>query len=345
MTATLTRWSIPDAKIIMTAKDVEQDRSAWLRLRTTGVTATDMRVLAGHGYAGESVYRCWRGKTDPDSVHEEDVPGQDEDVRMHLGTEIEPVIRKFAARHLELEIRRVGFLQSRREPLFLASPDGAASDGGGVELKMTSPGSLHEQDQFNQRTNDAGWTIPAGWWDQLQTQLMVSGWPHIWLCALVVDAYVRQFTYWKVLPDTDYQAHLRDLGRGLWRYVEQDTPPPPDFENDVEIKARWPVAEPMAVTVDYGTAMEIDRMIADRRDLSEAEKAKKVVSNRLAAIAGDAQEVRDPDGNLLYRWNNVGGSVLDQDALARDYPGLNLADYKVKVPIHHRSLWIPGVKD
>jgi CelD/BcsL family acetyltransferase involved in cellulose biosynthesis len=48
-TATATRWSIPGAKVIMTAKDVAEDRSKWLQLRTTGVTATDLRVLNGHG--------------------------------------------------------------------------------------------------------------------------------------------------------------------------------------------------------------------------------------------------------------------------------------------------------
>jgi hypothetical protein len=328
----------------MSAKAVEQDRAAWLRLRTTGVTATDMRVLANHGYVGESVYRCWRGKVDPDTVVEEVMPDQDADSRLHLGTAVEPVIRQFASHHLQLEIRKVGFLQSRSDPLLLASPDGSASDGGGVELKMTSPSSLREMDPTGVRTNEAGNVIPAGWWDQAQTQLLVSGWPHVWICALVVDSYVRTFTYWKVLPDKEYHEYLRGLGHGFWKYVTTNEPPPPDFTNDVEIASRWPVALPMALTVDDGTAMEVARLINDRRTLSDAEKAKKIIGNHLAALAGDAQEVRDSYGNLLYRWNNVSGKILDKEALARDYPDLDLDAYKVKVPVHHRSLWIPAEK-
>lgn len=339
------RWSIPAAKVIMTARGVEANRERWLQLRTTGVTATDMRVLAGNGYVGESVYRCWRGKTDPSTVVEEAMPDQEEDARLHLGTAVEPVIRQFATHHLQLDIRKVGFLQSKTDPLLLASPDGIASDGGGVELKMTSPDALRGEDRTGRRTNEAGRVLPPGWWDQTQDQLLVSGWPHIWVCAFVVDAYVRTFSYWRVLPDKEYQEYLRDLAHGFWRYVEEDTPPPPDFENDLEIKARWPVAKVPSVTVTDRTAAEIQRMINDRKDLAEAEKSRKILSNHLAGIAGDAEEVRDEYGNLLYRWGNVSGKVLDKEALARDYPELNLDEYKIKVPVHHRSLWIPGQKD
>jgi predicted phage-related endonuclease len=339
------RWSIPAAKVIMSAKDVEQDRNGWLQLRTTGVTATDMRVMAGHGYLGESVYQCWRGKVDPSTVVEEAMPEQDEDARLHLGTAVEPVIRQFATHHLQVDIRKVGFLQSRSDSLLLASPDGIASDGGGVEFKMTNPEALRSEDATGQRTNPAGNVLPAGWFDQVQDQLLVSGWPHIWVCAMVVDAYTRTFTYWKVLPDKDYQDYLRDLAHGFWKYVEQNEPPPPDFENDIEIKARWPVAKIPTVTVDDRTAAEVARMINDRRDLAEAVKARKILSNHLAGIAGDAEEVRDEKGNLLYRWGNVAGKVLDKEALARDYPELNLESYKIKVPVSHRALWIPGQKD
>lgn len=86
-------------------------------------------------------------------------------------------------------------------------------------------------------------------------------------------------------------------------------------------------------------------MITDRRDLADAVKARKILSNHLAGIAGDAEEVRDESGNLLYRWGNVSGKVLDKEALARDYPELNLDAYKVKVPVSHRALWVPGQKD
>jgi hypothetical protein len=339
------RWAIPSAKVIMSAKDVELNRERWLRLRTTGVTATDLRVLAGHGYMGESVYQCWRGKTDPSIVVEEAMPDQEEDARLHLGTAVEPVIRQFASHHLQVDIRKVGFLQSRNDSLLLASPDGIASDGGGVEFKMTNPETLRGNDPTGQRTNAAGRVYPEGWFDQTQHQLAVSGWPHIWLCALVVDAYTRTFSYWKVLPDRDYQEYQRDLAYGFWTYVEQDTPPPPDFENDIEIKARWPVAKIPTVTVSGSTEAEVRRMIADRKDLADAKAARQILSNHLSAIAGDAEEVRDENGELLYRWGNVSGKVLDKEALARDYPELNLDEYKVKVPVHHRALWIPGQKD
>ena len=339
-TATQARWSIPMAKVIMSAKEVDQSRDRWLQLRTSGVTATDLRVLNGHGYQGESEYLCWRAKTDPDSVQEEMMPGAGEDIRLHLGTAIEPVIRHFAQHHLGVEFRKVGFLQSKRDKILLASPDAQAADGGGAEWKMTSPSYLRSHDETDGlRTNADGDVLPAGWYDQVQAQLLVSGWAHVHVAALAVDQYVRKFVYWKILPNERYQQHLWGLARPFWRRVEQNEPPEPNWEDTGEIKDRWPIAEIDAVTVDPDLEGRIRQMIRDRAELLEAAKDAEILDNKLRAIAGAAREVRTIDGDLLYSWNNVAGSVLDRDALARDYPGLDLSKYKVRVPEHHRTLW------
>lgn len=338
-TALAPRWSIPRAKVIMTAKDVEQDRGKWLQLRTTGVTATDMRVLAGHGYQGESEYLCWRAKTDPSSVKEEEMPGAGEDIRLHLGTAVEPVIRQFAQHHLGVEFRKVGFLQSKRDKILLASPDGQAADGGGAEWKMTSPAYLRGYDETGGlRTNTDGDVLPAGWYDQTQTQLLVSGWSHVHVAALVVDEYTRKFVYWKVLPDERYQQHLWSLARPFWQRVEANDPPEPNWEDTDEIKDRWPRAEVESVTVDEALEQQIRMMIADRAELAQAAKDAEILENKLRGIAGKAQEVRSIDGGFLYAWGNAAGSVLDKDALAKDYPDLDLNKYKVRVPEHHRTL-------
>lgn len=323
----------------MSAKDVEQGRTRWLRTRTSGVTATDLRVLNGHGYQGESEYLCWRAKTDPSSVKEVEMPGAGEDIRLHLGTAVEPVIRHFAQHHLGVEFRKVGLLQSKRDEILLASPDGQGADGGGAEWKMTSPATLCSYDETDGlRTNTDGDVLPAGWYDQVQTQLLVSGWAHVHVAALVVDQYTRKFVYWRILPNERYQQHLWGLARSFWQRVEQNDPPEPNWEDTDEIKERWPRAEIEAVTVDPDLEVSIRQMIRDRDELNQAAKDAEILENRLRGIAGDAQEVRNIDGDFLYAWGNVAGSVLDKEALARDYPDLDLEKYKVRVPAHHRTL-------
>ena len=333
------RWAIPQARVILSAKDVEQGRDKWLQLRTTGVTATDLRVLNGHGYQGESEYLCWRAKTDPSSVKEAELPGAGEDIRLHLGTAVEPVIRYFAQHHLGVEFRKVGFLQSKRDEILLASPDGQAADGGGGEWKMTAPANLRSYDETGGlRTNADGDVLPAGWYDQVQTQLLVSGWSHVHVAALVIDQYIRKFVYWKVAPNERYQQHLWGIARNFWKRVEQNDPPEPNWEDTEEILDRWPRAEVDTVTVDPDLELRIRQMIRDREELNQAGKDAEILENKLRAIAGRAREVRTVDGDFLYAWGNVAGSVLDKEALARDYPDLDLARYKVRVPEHHRTL-------
>lgn len=323
----------------MPAKDVGQARDKWLQLRTTGVTATDLRVLNGHGYQGESEYLCWRAKVDQHPITEAVMPGAGEDIRMHLGTAVEPVIQHFAQHHLGVEFRKVGFLQSRRDKILLASPDGQSADGGGAEWKMTAPAYLRGYDDTDGlRTNADGDVLPAGWFDQVQTQLLVSGWSHVHVAALVVDQYTRKFVYWKVLPNERYQQHLWGLARRFWRRVEENDPPEPNWEDSDEIKDRWPVAEVDVVTVDSDLELVIRQMIRDRAELVQAAADAEILENKLRAIAGKAGEVRTVDGEFLYAWSNVAGSVLDREALARDYPDLDLDRYKVRVPEHHRSL-------
>lgn len=337
--ATKTRWAIPDARVILPARDIEQGRGKWLQLRTAGVTATDLRVLNGHGYQGESEYLCWKAKVDQTPQAEGAMPGAGEDIRLHLGTAVEPVIRHFAQHHLGVEFRKVGFLQSKRDKILLASPDGQAADGGGAEWKMTAPFYLNGHDETGGlRTNDAGDVLPAGWYDQIQTQLLVSGWSHVHVAALVIDQYTRKFVYWKVAPNERYQQHLWGLARTFWRRVEQNDPPEPNWEDTEEIKDRWPTAEIDAVTVDPDLESIVRQMIRDREELVQAAADATILENRLRAIAGKATEVRTVDGEFLYAWGNVAGSVLDKEALARDYPDLNLDDYKVRVVEHHRSL-------
>ena len=342
--APASRWGIPAARVMLSAASVAKDRDAWLRLRTTGVTATDARVLAGHGYANESEYHCWRAKVDPDSVRDSELPGPDKDIRLHLGTMIEPVLQHFSQNHLGIEIRNVGFLQSKLRPHFLASPDGQSSDGGGVEFKMPSESELTRPDPKGIYTNDRGYVLPIGWVDQTQWQLLVSGWSHIWVCALVVGAYKRVMTYWKVMPDLEYQAHLEDLAENFWLLVTTRTPPPPNFEDDDEIADRWPEAVDPFVNLDPPRVREVMQLIADRLELNAAAGAAKYIDNRLREIAGDAKEVRTTEGALLYRWGNVAGTVTDWEQFARDHPDIDLNAYRRRVPVHHRALSFPKPK-
>jgi predicted phage-related endonuclease len=350
-------WSLPTARVLIPADQLLTDRAAWMDARRAGVTATDQRVLSGHGYAGESRYRLWRFKTDPEFTTEEPGAAADEDARLELGTAIEPVIREFASRHLGVQVRRVGMLQHRDDPTLLASPDGLTSDGGLLEAKMVGPSQLREDDPAGARTNQAGWVLPAKYEDQVRHQMLVAGKGHAHVAALVVGAHERFFTYWRVDRDTGLEERYLEQASEFWAAVVTGTPPPPDWDDDDEPRLRWPVAAPLRRALsDPGELAHVEQLLTDRATLAaevkEYEDALRSIDNQLRGVAGDFAQVIHPTDmvkatrkegrakpRVLFSWQNTTRTTLDTAALAAAHPGIDLAAFQVKTP--GRRLSVP----
>lgn len=322
------RWSIPAGRVEIPAGRLA-DRDGWLETRRTGVTATDMRVLHGDGYADETVYQRWLDKTKP----VDDRPARPGgDITLELGNMIEPVIAHFATRELGVEMRNVGLIRSRSNELLLASPDRNASDGGGAEFKHTSTFYLRNYQVADaDYTNRDGWTLPPAWLTQVLWQLEVTGWTHMHVAALIGDR--KRMTYWTVERDQHAQDTLVVLAEMFWWHVLEVEPPPLDWDTITEaaVKARYPQATADSVTP--GNAAEVadwvHRYAALTAEIGPLEKEKKALGLLLKATAGDASEVLDPSGARLYQYVNRARSSVDADRLAAD-AGLDLDDYRTK---------------
>ena len=322
-------YSAPAGKLLLSAESLVTDRQEWHRIRATGVTATDVRVLAGHGYRGETVYERWLSKIDPQEQFER-TPGPGEDIRLSLGNAIEPVIQGYAEQHLGVGMRRVGLMANRDQPLLMASCDRLTGDGGVAEFKMTTGNYLRpkddDEDPSGQRWNTDGYLLPWGWWDQVQTQLLVTGCEHAYVCALIADSYTRAMTYWRVTPDDVYGDLIWGLAEEFWDQVLTETPPPPDLRTE-DLSKRWPRGDG-DVLLTAPQAEAVLRLIRDRATFKAAEaEAKvnlKVVEDRIKATVGGKTRLLDPDGKPLLSWANRTRTTPDWEHLREVLPELDL---------------------
>lgn len=289
-------WALPAGRVIV---PVGAPRLEWLQARAQGVTATDMRVLSGHGYAGESVYQRWLEKVSP-VVDDPAVA-----LALELGRDEEPVIAKHAARRYGTRVRRIGLVQHRDYPTHLASPDLISGDGGLVEGKVTGSWYLKQHaDDGSEWTNADGWTLPPAWLTQARWQRHVSGRSHVHVFALIADR--RAFTGWTVEPDEVEESICVELADELWRCVETDTPPPIDWDTITvqEVQARYPrPTRPSVVVpsvVDVAGLLELRRQL--KNDEATTRAALEQIDATLKAWAGEATDVVNELGDVLYSY-------------------------------------------
>lgn len=317
----------PAARVIMPSTEMRLNRDAWLRLRRRGVTSTDARVLAGHGYEGESVFDCWLSKT-----VDVDTDDAKQPLAVRLGADMEDLIALAAADDLGIKVSRSGMLQNLTAPWLLASPDRNCNCGGHVEIKRTHYGALARAARDSPERNDQGWALPAGWRAQVEHQMDVSGRDHVHVAAYVVDR--ERITTWLVERDEDRLAANRARAAAFWQLVTDGTPPVPDWETitAAEVAARWPAATvPTRVVVDPGELTELRALAAARAALKAQVKSSEQqlasVENRLRGMAGDAVELHDPDGVRLMKYGSYTQHVWDWRAFTISMLGLDPAQF------------------
>lgn len=313
----------PHAEVLIPASQLH-DRPRWLRARQSGVTATDARVLAGHGYAGESIYSHWQEKfSDTDAV--EDV----QPLRVRLGSDLEPVIAKHAGEQLGITTAKVGMLRSTRWPFVLASPDRVCSCSGLVELKTTDRYRLASYRGAGGDVNADGWALPPAWQVQGAHQILTSGRDHIHFAALIGR---DELTTWTVEFSDEQLALVLARAELFWEQVKSGNPPPIDWSTVTvdEMRRRYPAAAQQARVLTPDELATVRALLLDRQGWKAALKAGNdeldAVENQLREIIGDAVELwADPaDAKPLLRYPVTTRSTLKRELVVATYPDLDL---------------------
>lgn len=317
----------PGARVLIPAASLT-DRIAWLAARQLGTTATDSRVLHGHGYSGESVFKLYLDKTEPVADEGADVP-----LSWRIGSDMEQLIARYASEELGFAVARVGMLQSLQHPHLLSSPDFNCSCKGHVETKRTHTYYL-TRDYVGDFGNRDGYLLPPSWHAQVTHQMLVSGRDHVHVVALVADR--DKLTHWTVEAEQGELDTARELADMFWLdHVVPRVPPPISWDTvtRAEMALRHPVGTVAAKTLSEADTEAMRALIRRRQAGKLAGKGNaaelELIENEMRAMIGDAVEVYAADGKTrLVKYGNGTAQSLDLVALQQDHPGLDLTKYR-----------------
>ncbi len=323
---------------------VQQNTPAWLDARRDVVGSSDIPVITGNGIYATSVLSLWAIKT---RLLEPETPDEDTQELFDLGHLMEPVIAARYTLKTGREVDRVNrLLLHPTLPHTGASLDRRARAKGArriVELKWAP----------HRRWADGPEPVPAGVQDQVQWQLMVTGYD-------VADVAVlngSKVEVHEVEPDRVYQENLVFLAQDFWGYVDRGEIPPIDGSEVTRrtLGRMYPV-DPNAMALPSWPAMETlaGEWRAAKDAVKAAEDIEGTIGNSIRALLGTAPGVDGRDYRITYAQNKDGKAVewpavaLEMASLLdEENPEAVLARYaaahtKVKPGARPCRLWTKG---
>lgn len=290
---------------------VRQNTDEWLAMRRTGVTASEMSTITGNR---PGLIELWAYKAgliereDPDPATQE---------LYDIGHALEPVIAELYTAKTGRRLKRVTqMIHHPRHPWLFASLDRVSAMPGErtiVELKYAP-----------HRRWDAGVeTVPADVQDQVQTQMLVSGYPMAHVAVLMGG----RLDWHEVPADPEYQAALLALATDFRDAVL--TGARPDIDGSESTRRALARLYPSDTLDMLDPTPELDALASDLRAAKAAAKAAAEEEDRLAnvlrAVLGDHEGV-ESDWYRLTWTQNKPSARTDWKALAEDYADVLAAE-------------------
>lgn len=252
------------------------NREAWLRLRRTGIGASDSPAILGAS-SWASPVSVYADKIDADA------PIDAENEVQEWGKILEPVI----LRHFEKVTGRAVFhagelLRSTRWPFMLATLDG-------WQAHLSERWSLPLEAKNTWMSSN--WTdgVPRDVWIQVQHQLAVTG-RTMGSVAVLMSGF--SFKWADVKRDDDFiENHLVPDLTSFWERVENGGPPPPADGNPATMAALariYPEDDGESISLDgefTDLAFELNTIKVDQKIM---EQRRLEIENRVRAGIGDA---------------------------------------------------------
>lgn len=305
---------------------VRQGTPEWLAMRRTGITASDMPIIAGNK---EGIFDLWAFKC---GLLEE-MPVDEATQEMYdLGHALEPVIAERYTIKTGRPVRRVD--QMLRHPDIdwaMASLDRVSAVRGErriVELKYTP---------YRMWPTDGPEPVPSAVQDQIQWQSFVTGYPVNDAAVLVggrVDIH-------ELPADPAYQQTLLGLAEWFRGLVLRQEPPPMDGSESTR-KALQRLYRPDDALVLRATA-DVDEVAHElyraKAEAKAASDRQATLENALRALLGDATYVQGAGYKATWT-RNKDGSKTDWRSVAKAYRALLDADDGV-----HGAGYLPAEQD
>lgn len=277
--------------------------AAWIEGGRSALGASEVwSVLSKKG-----IFETWARKVCPEKIGP---VSHEQQVRWKIGHALEPMIADEYVETTKHEVVDPGkytrwfhpdhpWLACTPDRLFRPTP--GEGPFGVLELK-TLPAILYHVLEDN---DYSGWIDggPRPYQAQLFAQMIVTGARFGALCGLCFDSRTRIVPHWYELDEV-VAAWMFERLHSFWHdYVLPGRIPPDDFGTDaVDVVGRiFRKSEPGSVIV-WDDVEDADLWDALQKAETESTAARKALKARLMAAAGEAEEIRAPDGRVLWSW-------------------------------------------
>lgn len=285
---------------------VRQNTDEWLAMRRTGITASDLPVLMGNR---DGLVRLWAEKS---GLVEAETPDPATQEMFDLGHDLEPIIARRYTIKTGRPLKAVSAMVRHPEvPWAFASLDRVSAVPGErliAELKW--------QPHFTWRGESEA--VPAAVQDQVQWQMLVTGYP----MAHVVVLVGARVEYHEVPADRDYQDAQMRVATWFRGLVERRERPTIDGSESTRrlLADMYPADtdEPLEPTA------ETDALAGEWRAARAAAKAAAEEEARLANVTRAVLEAHPGVESDWYRltWKkNKDSERTDWKAVAADLAG------------------------
>lgn len=273
-------------------------------------------------------------------------PSEEAKESMEFGSFFEEPVAQFFAKKMGFKIKRCGETAYWKNdmPYFICHPDrlviGRDEQGRrvGIEVKCVSP--------YSEGWGESGTTeIPDVYYFQVQGYF-ACGVP----CDVVYVVCMRgnRIYVYEILPDEEVIADIRyrvaktkkDFDAGI-------IPEPVNYKEALNLYRQKVDMDAEGIGANDEVMEKYNRLlqIHEQKDRLDADEEK--IKQELMASLGEAPAYLMTEGKKIRKiayWSNGSNSSYDEDRLKKDFPKLNLADYKVTTTYKKFNIGYPRKK-
>ena len=312
-----------------------------IRIRATGLTATDMVVLAGAS--------DYSSPLDVYASKVESAAPRPSNLRMSAGNALEPLILAELARRHGLVMRPGETVRHPDLPWVLATPDAFVLEhetddkpSAVAEVKLVGPRMVRAW-----RDADGGLSFPESVCVQTAWQMLATGTTRAYVGALLGDFGDDSFHSIVIEAIAELQAALLEMGERFWTENVLARVPPPAGGGDADRRALEHLF-PRAIRLEMPEASDDAADLGSRYveivgQIGTLEKEKESIANTLRATIGDRRGVVSARGKWKATWESRQGQIDPLAvAAAHGIPVTELHRFRRPAP---RVLRVAAVKE
>jgi putative phage-type endonuclease len=316
----------PALKLVKT-NDLGRDE--WLAIRKKGIGSSDAAAAVGlNPY--KSQLELWLEKTGKDQTLPK-IDSADESSPTYWGSLLEPIVAAHYTKRTGNRVRRVNaVLQHASEPWMMANIDREIMGDDSVQILECKTAGLNGARLWKEG-------VPEYVQLQVMHQLAVTGKSAADVAVLLCG---QELQVHRIARDEQMIAHLIEVERAFWRYVETEQAPPADGSESADRALRCLFPHDSGVSLDLSDDLELSATFADlvrvRQMVTESLKREATLKQRVQQRMGDASKAVFESGQVSWK-RNKDGSGFDLGRLLRDRPEL-AAQYAIVTPGIRRFL-------